>query len=1056
MDIWKILGIEPTKDRKAITQAYREKLVNTNPEDKPDEFKQLRNAYEEALKYAENQGLRTEKTPVELWVDKLDDLYKVFRKRNDVSCWKELLNEDVCKAIDSRMAVEDALLKYLMSSYFITHDVWVYLDQEFGWRDRAEELYEKYPKDFIDYVIINGINYTDTLPMAMFSPGEDGDCCHKYLDLYVKIRKDASEKAAETIQEMLSLKEKHPYGEALAVSYRIHFEDETALDELRNIQKQYPDDAHLGMMLANELARKELYEEEKQLCEDLLGKNPEHMALKWLYANALAGLGEYESAIKQINEMMRAAGGNTQQIYDLDQKRQQWNVIVIEQKQKHIAEHPEDSEAKTDLCWAYLENNRIDEAVKLSESIEKDKVDKFNYYNLMSNICFVSERNEEGMRNLDELIKVIRELPDDGDPETVKRKKRLGEMYGRKGYFYHSVFKDNEKAMEAYETALQLAKDKADILTQLTQMSIAEGEYEKAADYARELVKELPDSYHSYLLLGYACFYLHNDREAFDALNRSLDMNRSDLGLYILKVRILVRNDAFEEAQEIVDFLLENNLEEDPSVMYCHGLLKENRDNDPDGAMELYQQAAEKLGDTVTSYSFGDDLYYRLLCIRGDKLDATIKEDRAVMMELADKGLKCNDKHRGLLDYKAWLLRKEERYKEALDIYLKLAENPNHGPGVDRSIGYIYYQDLNRSAEKAREWYQRSLDRKGDYSALFYLGMCNMYLGNLDEAERNFLELQKNEPDTLDSYFRLSYLYLLRNDMDRALVNINEVIKIVDRQKGDHTRYYYQKVRILRRMERWQEAIDVVRDMVVKFDYKYASKVIFDIYVQSGNFMAAREHLASWKKSRKNMRDYWNAAVTLDMLQNNFLKAKFNRATFASVMDKERALELEHLIDKNNEDYRREVKALEKILGMQEQEKDSDLSRVYGNLAYAYFHLNNPERQKYYADKALQVIDEFLSQSRLDLLLYKTRKIRALALAGRCEEAADLLEQCRNHSLCEHCNYCACKDLTDVEMELYEITGNKGKAYLTALSGRKEYPDEEDFVIMANILAKKV
>ena len=192
MDIWKILGIEPTKDRKAITRAYREKLMNTNPEDKPDEFKRLRNAYEEALKYAEDQGLRTEKTAVELWVDKLDDLYKVFRKRNDVSCWQKLLDEDVCRAIDSRMAVEDALLKYLMSNYFITHDVWVYLDQQFSWKDRVEELYEKYPKDFIDYVIINGINYNDTLPMDMFTPGEDGDCCHKYLDLYVKIRRDAS------------------------------------------------------------------------------------------------------------------------------------------------------------------------------------------------------------------------------------------------------------------------------------------------------------------------------------------------------------------------------------------------------------------------------------------------------------------------------------------------------------------------------------------------------------------------------------------------------------------------------------------------------------------------------------------------------------------------------------------------------------------------------------------------------------------------------------------------------------------------------------------------
>ena len=31
---WSILGIQPTKDKKAITAAYRQKLRQTNPEDK--------------------------------------------------------------------------------------------------------------------------------------------------------------------------------------------------------------------------------------------------------------------------------------------------------------------------------------------------------------------------------------------------------------------------------------------------------------------------------------------------------------------------------------------------------------------------------------------------------------------------------------------------------------------------------------------------------------------------------------------------------------------------------------------------------------------------------------------------------------------------------------------------------------------------------------------------------------------------------------------------------------------------------------------------------------
>ena len=36
---WFVLGIEPTKDKKAITAAYRQKLRQTNPEEKPEEFK---------------------------------------------------------------------------------------------------------------------------------------------------------------------------------------------------------------------------------------------------------------------------------------------------------------------------------------------------------------------------------------------------------------------------------------------------------------------------------------------------------------------------------------------------------------------------------------------------------------------------------------------------------------------------------------------------------------------------------------------------------------------------------------------------------------------------------------------------------------------------------------------------------------------------------------------------------------------------------------------------------------------------------------------------------
>ncbi|MDO4467578.1 MAG: tetratricopeptide repeat protein [Bacillota bacterium] len=1049
---WKILEIEETKDKKKIVQAYRKKLLQTNPEDKPEEFKILRQAYEEALEYANSTNNALKKTPLEAWSEKLDVLYNDFEKRISLQAWQELFSDEICLAIDKRLIVEEALMQYLLRYYRIPHEIWVFFNERFHLLDRTEELYEKYPKDFIDYIVVNGIHYEDMLPYNLFIPGKSGKDVDAYIDCYLRLRNAMYEEAQPILQEMESLSEDHPYGKILQANIEWNSGRVPSMDVYKQLYEQYPEDKFIAYSMASAYNSNGEFAKSEDLCKRLLEPEPNNERVKMLLANVLANQERYKDAIECIHDMMHEAGGDQMWLYELNQKRAQWNVILIQKYERILEENPNDHQNRVDLCWAYLQNDFFEKCYSLADTLEEEKMEPFDYYNLMTNIHLNKKEYSLALPCIERTIVELENMEEDGTEKTHKRKKRYPEMLNRKAFCLNELHR-NQEAMEVFEQALTVSPDNPEIMTSICQISIEKKDYALAEEYARRIIKNDPESHQGYVLLAYALFYQRYDRGAFEAVNTALEINGSDLDAYILKIRIMVRNEAFEAAHEIIGFLEANGAKEDASVLFCKGLMLEIEEENEKEALVFYKKAASKIKE-VGVYSFAPELYYRMLWIEGSQLNANYSKDINKMLKIANRGLKEDPIHYGLLDYKAWLLTRAGKWKQALTIYKQLEANEQHSPDVETQIGYIYYQTLEKDAQKSLEYYLKSIEVEDNGNKRFYAGMCHLYLGQLEEAEMQFKTLQKQNPEGLDSYFRLTFVYEAMNRLEDALENINKSIEIISQREGDQSRYYDKKVQILRRMGKVDEAVEVLQYMKDTYQYPRARQDIVETYCQYGDWTKAQAYIVKWKK--EDLKTYNpEPEIRMYVVLKEFDKAKEVFDTFKSHLDPGRRKALEKTLAQMERDVEKELQVLLEQEALFKQYKHADLSHVYMNIAVCYFRLNQTKLQKEYAKKALKYINKKLKENNLEKTLFYGRKSKVLALLGKEKEAREYLERAKKAPLCDFCPYSSCKDADIYETNVEEFTGNSQKALELSKEYLLKWPDEDDFTLEIEYLEKK-
>lgn len=531
MDSFQRLGIEPTKDIRAIKGAYAKMLKVYSPEKDPDGFQALRAAYEEAIKRAKEEApLEAPLSPVDQFMKDVEDTYLNFEKRINVQHWEALLERDVCYNIDTGQEAMHKILSFLMDHYQLPHQIWKLLDDHFSWNSKRDKLFEGYPKNFIDFIIYKASNDDFFHYESLLSSSERAD---EFIEAYHYARRSLDEvdlyHAGKALKDAEEICPGHPDLQLLQARYVMECgKVEEACRLLTNQLEADPGNFFGYIMRGNLYVRigslTKAYEDYKEA----LTIQPDYTDLLISLGKCCTYLEKYEEALEYLSILRNK----------LPYRRDIWvlyhsaNAFHLEYLIEQAVINQDDIELKGRLAEAYLDNNRLEEAYELLKSLDS-----------------------QGLLNSRNYVLLLRVLLGLGKKELAYSKVMMGKKLFPHDYniaFYYAYILDQlgrlEEAIQYYDQAIELnPKDevsynnKAYLLNKLNR-------HAEALEWINQAIALNPASAHAYKNKAETLLGLRLYQEAFEACEEARSKNPYLEEVYVIKMKLFIAVGQYDEA----------------------------------------------------------------------------------------------------------------------------------------------------------------------------------------------------------------------------------------------------------------------------------------------------------------------------------------------------------------------------------------------------------------------------------------------------------------------------------------------------------------------------
>jgi tetratricopeptide (TPR) repeat protein len=955
--IWKILGIEQTSDLDSIKNAYRQKLVSVNPEDDPEGFKALRSAYETALQQAktsdaEKQSDTETLTEYDIWIKKIEEIYRNFTKRIDTSCWMEVLQEDICISLDTSSEARDCLLKFLMDNFRLPYKVWRCIEECFHITDEAEELYEKFPREFIDYVI-RSINTEEFLNYSLFEGDEDSDY-DGFISSYFKLKSSVDEGNTENFQELYAECKDyfvyHPYTIVEEARYYTKQQEyEKALELLKPLYISHAEDNYILYYLCDVYLKLGRKEEAAGHFNLLLEREPNHYSGKLGMAGCYILNQEYEKAKEMYLDILEVYHGDNY----VNEKLLEVNEFLIEKFRKDYEQDKNNIKAGLELGWCLCQNGKYKETVELLDDISPNEEHEFEYNNLKGRSLLYNEQYERALKYLPKWLKGLEAIEPDDTPENKKKRRRIGYAYYAIGCAYAELpgedteqnretalgYLDNAclKETDSFER-LGYKSHKANILFRLER-------YEQCVDVCDEIIEESAQYFPAFVRRQEAYYKLKRYQDVVDDFYRAVSIYAKEAKPYELAIKTFLQFDKYEDALGIVERAEQEEVVSTRLLYYKARILRSRKLEDADikKAYELVNRLKDE--DKVEELERKGDAWYEgALCkLELNELDEALEEiQKAILLDPSEGDyLYC----------KANIYYNQKKYQEAKNLYERLKEQYPDSDTLLFKLGRVY--DMLEFTATALSYYLKVLELYPEHGSVnHYIAAAYEVLG--DQKYKN-------------SYY------------EKALPYYTKQIEVYP---NDYN--YIERGLLYVKLERFEDAVA---------DYKHAIEHDPESPYPYNNMGIAYKYMKMFEEAIEcflkavelrgddmNMRPFLNLASCYSILKDNENAEKYyieNTRVFSEFKDAYKELGL----------FYRRVGEFDKAIDVYEKEKgrwqDEDEADYLVKLADTYLEKGDIKKAEALYKKAMKVnpdsADAFSSYAEL-CFYYKQKYRKALRM----------------------------------------------------------------------------